>query len=80
MSMLNMPGARLWYEIEGSGSLLILIPGASGAGESVSPLAQAFATQYQVVTHDRRRFSRSHLDGSKSMTIGSRPMPVMSNS
>jgi hypothetical protein len=33
MSTLKVPGAQLSYEVSGSGPLLILIPGASGAGE-----------------------------------------------
>ena len=63
MSTLNVPGAQLSYEMSGSGPLLILIPGASGTGESFGPLARELITQYQVVTYDRRGFSRSHLDG-----------------
>jgi acetyltransferase/esterase len=63
MSTLNVPGARLSYEVEGSGPLLILIPGASGTGEVFRPLAQVLAAKYQVVTYDRRGFSRSKLDG-----------------
>ncbi len=49
--------------MSGSGPLLILIPGASGTGESFRPLASHLISQYQVVTYDRRGFSRSHLDG-----------------
>jgi acetyltransferase/esterase len=63
MSTLNVPGARLFYERSGHGPLLILIPGASGTGESVRPLAHHLISQYQVVTYDRRGFSRSLLDG-----------------
>lgn len=64
MSTLKVPGAQLFYEESGSiGPLLILIPGASGTGESFRPLAHHLISQYQVVTYDRRGFSRSHLDG-----------------
>lgn len=63
MSTLKIPGARLYYEVSGSGPLLILIPGASGTGESFRPLAHHLTSQYQVVTYDRRGFSQSHLDG-----------------
>jgi pimeloyl-ACP methyl ester carboxylesterase len=63
MSILDVPGAQLWYEVSGSGPLLILIAGASGTGESFRPLARELVTRYQVVTYDRRGFSRSHLDG-----------------
>ncbi len=63
MSILKIPGAQLSYEVSGSGPLLILIPGAAGVGEVFRPLAHALSAQYQVVTYDRRGFSRSSLDG-----------------
>jgi pimeloyl-ACP methyl ester carboxylesterase len=61
MSTLKVPGAQLSYEIEGSGPLLILIPGASGVGEVFRQIARELIAQYQVVTYDRRGFSRSQL-------------------
>jgi pimeloyl-ACP methyl ester carboxylesterase len=63
MSILKVPSAQLYYEVSGSGPLLILIPGASGTGESFRPLAHHLISHYQVVTYDRRGFSRSSLDG-----------------
>lgn len=63
MSTLTVPGAQLAYEVEGSGPLLILIPGASGTGESFRPLISSLSARYQVVTYDRRGFSQSHLNG-----------------
>jgi acetyltransferase/esterase len=63
MSTLKVPGAQLSYEVTGSGPLLILIPGAKGEGEIFRPLAHHLSAWYQVVTYDRRGFSRSPLDG-----------------
>lgn len=63
MSILNVPGAQLSYEVSGDGPLLILIPGASGTGASFRPLTHHLISQYQIVTYDRRGFSRSTLDG-----------------
>ena len=63
MSTLKVPGARLSYEVSGSGPLMILVPGAAGVGEVFLPLARLLSVQYQVVTYDRRGFSRSSLDG-----------------
>ena len=63
MSTLKVSGAQLFYEVSGSGPLLILIPGAAGTGEVFHPLAHHLISQYQVVTYDRRGFSRSQLDG-----------------
>ncbi len=62
MSTLKVPGAQLSYEVSGSGPLLILIPGSAGVGEVFRPLAHHLSAQYQVVTYDRRGFSRSSLD------------------
>ncbi len=63
MSTLKVPGAQLSYEVSGSRPLLILIPGAAGVGEVFRQVAHDLIAQYQVVTYDRRGFSRSHLDG-----------------
>jgi pimeloyl-ACP methyl ester carboxylesterase len=63
MSTLKVSGAQLFYEVNGSGPLLILIPGAAGTGEVFHPLAHHLSARYQVVTYDRRGFSRSQLDG-----------------
>lgn len=63
MSILTVPSAQLSYAVNGSGSLLILIPGASGTGESFRSLERHLISHYQVVTYDRRGFSRSTLDG-----------------
>lgn len=38
MSIRNGKDAQLSYEVSGSGPLLILLPGASGTGESFRPL------------------------------------------
>ncbi len=63
MSTFSVPGANLYYEVSGKGPLLIMIPGAAGTGEVFRPLITSLAEQYQVVTYDRRGFSRSELDG-----------------
>jgi len=63
MGTLKVPGAQLFYEVEGSGPLLILIPGASGVGEVFRQVAHELSARYQVVTYDRRGFSRSQLQG-----------------
>ena len=63
MSTFKVPGAQLYYEVSGDGPLLILIPGAAGTGEVFRPLVRSLAERYQVVTYDRRGFSRSELDG-----------------
>src|SRR5712691_7434311 len=63
MSTLKVPSAQLSYEVTGEGPLLILIPGAAGVGEVFRQVVDELAARYQVVTYDRRGFSRSSLDG-----------------
>jgi len=65
MSVLEAPGARLYYELRGAGPLLVLVPGASGEANSYRNLADELSARYQVVTYDRRGFSRSQLLGAQ---------------
>ncbi len=63
MSFLDVPGARLYYEVHGSGPLLLMVPGATGTAGSFTMVTEHLAADYTVVTYDRRGFSRSRLDG-----------------
>jgi acetyltransferase/esterase len=63
MSILDVPGARLYYETRGSGPLLVMVPGANGEAGAFKRVAEHLAAHYTVVTYDRRGFSRSQLDG-----------------
>ncbi|MFG1708219.1 alpha/beta fold hydrolase [Nonomuraea sp. M3C6] len=58
---LAVPGARLRYEVRGTGPLLMLM-GAPMAARFFEPLAGALAGEYTVVTHDPRGISDSVLD------------------
>jgi pimeloyl-ACP methyl ester carboxylesterase len=69
MTVLDVPGARLYYETHGHGPLLIMVPGASGVADSFRPVATHLALHYTVVLYDRRGFSRSHLDGPQNYEI-----------
>jgi pimeloyl-ACP methyl ester carboxylesterase len=60
---LRVPGASLYYEVRGSGPLLLMIAGGGGGGSGdwngfVNHLTDA----YTVVTYDRRGSLRSALD------------------
>ncbi|MFD8381809.1 alpha/beta fold hydrolase [Streptomyces sp. NPDC059679] len=63
MSILDVPGAKLSYEMRGSGPLMLMIPGAGGDGGVFAMVAEHLAAHYSVITYDRRGFSRSRLDG-----------------
>jgi len=68
MPTLEVPGALLYYEIFGSGPLLLLIPGADGRGSVFHPVAQHLATNYTVICWDRRGYSRSQLLGAQNFS------------
>lgn len=58
---LNVPGAQLYYEVRGSGPLLLVV-GAPMAAAYFAPVADALAADHTVVTTDPRGISRSVLD------------------
>lgn len=60
---LKVPGAELYYEIRGSGPVLLLACGGVYDAAGYSELAQRLADRYTVVTYDRRGNSRSPLEG-----------------
>jgi pimeloyl-ACP methyl ester carboxylesterase len=57
--MLEVDGARLHYEVRGSGPALLLIPGSNGDAGFYAALADLLADRYTVISYDRRGFSRS---------------------
>lgn len=63
---LDVPGALLFYKLQGRGPLLLMIPGATGTASSFQTVAGYLAAHYTVLTYDRRGFSRSQLHGLQS--------------
>ncbi|GGQ25653.1 alpha/beta fold hydrolase [Streptosporangium pseudovulgare] len=61
--ILPVPGANLYYEVRGSGPVLLLICGGIYDAAGYAGLADRLADRYTVVTYDRRGNSRSPLDG-----------------
>jgi pimeloyl-ACP methyl ester carboxylesterase len=61
--ILRVPGARLHYEVRGSGPVLLLICGGVYDAAGYAGLADRLSDRYTVVTYDRRGNSRSPLDG-----------------
>ena len=57
----NVPGARLHYEVRGSGPLLLVIGSPMSAAE-FAPLAHALADSHTVVTYDPRGFAGSSIE------------------
>jgi pimeloyl-ACP methyl ester carboxylesterase len=61
---LQVPGASLYYEVRGSGPVLLMIPGGPMDAEGFKGIAERLADQYTVVTYDCRGNSRSPMEGS----------------
>ncbi|MFX0578145.1 alpha/beta fold hydrolase [Nocardia nepalensis] len=57
-----VPGATLYYEVRGSGPVLLLLPGSGGDAGIFDPIADALAEHFTVVAADPRGYSRSVLD------------------
>jgi pimeloyl-ACP methyl ester carboxylesterase len=58
----NAPGARLFYQVRGSGPCLMMLTGGAAGADGFSSVTPYLAADYTVVTYDRRGLSRSPLD------------------
>jgi pimeloyl-ACP methyl ester carboxylesterase len=68
---LKVPGASLYYEVRGSGPVLLMIPGGPMDAGGFATLADRMADRYTVVTCDCRGNSRSPMEGSwDDLTVG----------
>ncbi|MEV4077785.1 alpha/beta fold hydrolase [Nonomuraea fuscirosea] len=61
--MLDVPGARLYYEVRGSGPVLLVILGGGADAAMAAPMAEFLAGRHTVITYDRRGAVRSPLAG-----------------
>ena len=61
---LQVPGASLYYEVRGSGPVLLMIPGGPMDADGFTGIAERLADSYTVVTYDCRGNSRSPVQGS----------------
>lgn len=59
--ILQVPGASLYYEVRGSGPVLLMIHGGGGDADKFLNVANHLADWYSVITYDRRGHSRSNL-------------------
>ena len=58
-----MPGATIYYEVQGSGPVLLMIPGGAADAGIFAGLARCLADRYTVVAYDPRGNSRSTFEG-----------------
>ena len=73
---LKVPGASLYYEVTGSGPVLLMIPGAPADAGGFAAIAAQLANRYTVVTYDWRGSARSPLDEPPSARSDGLPMQV----
>jgi pimeloyl-ACP methyl ester carboxylesterase len=59
---LSVPGASLYYEVRGSGPMLLLLPGGDGDASAMNRSVEGLSVHYTVVTYDRRGLSRSKIE------------------
>jgi pimeloyl-ACP methyl ester carboxylesterase len=59
---LKVPGAELYYEVRGSGPVLLMMPGGPADSTAFRSIAGQLAPHYTVVTYDPRGLSRSKLE------------------
>jgi pimeloyl-ACP methyl ester carboxylesterase len=59
MSLLEVNGTTLYYEVRGQGPPFLMIAAAVGDSGYYAPVAEALADEFTVVTYDRRGHSRS---------------------
>ena len=58
---LSVPGASLYYEVRGSGPVLLMMPGGPADANVFRNIAGDLATDFTLVTYDPRGLSRSTL-------------------
>jgi pimeloyl-ACP methyl ester carboxylesterase len=58
-----VPGAKLHYEVAGSGPTLLFIPGGAADASAFAGVRDVLSRHYTVVTYDPRGISQSPLDG-----------------
>ncbi|WP_129841077.1 alpha/beta hydrolase [Streptomyces sp. RFCAC02] len=57
---LDAPGAHLYYEVRGTGPVLLIGQSGEGGADRTADLAARLVDTFTIVTYDRRGLSRSH--------------------
>lgn len=63
MKNLSVPGASIYYEVRGSGPVVLCIPGGPATADAFRRLAGELESDHTIVTYDPRGLSRSPLTG-----------------
>jgi len=59
---IQVPGAKLYYEVRGSGPVLLFMPGGPADATTFRKMEDDLARDYTVVTYDPRTYSHSQLE------------------
>lgn len=62
---LPVSGAELCFKVRGAGPVLLVIQGGAGDADTPDALAVALASEFTIITYDRRGLSRSSLEDPK---------------
>lgn len=62
-ALLKLPGAQIYYEVQGAGPVLLMIPGGPTDAGIFCGIAPHLADRYTVVRYDPRGNSRSQVEG-----------------
>ena len=62
-SLLKVPGASIYYEVRGSGPVVLMMPGGPADAGAFRRIAGYLESDFTVVTYDPRGLSHSTLDG-----------------
>ncbi len=60
-AILQVPGANLYYEVRGSGPVLLFMPGGPADATTFRQVEDDLASKYTVVTYDPRSLSHSKM-------------------
>src|ERR1700730_12870294 len=60
-NILEVPGASIYFEVRGSGPVLLMMPGGPADAATFRRIEDDLASQYTVVTYDPRGLSHSKL-------------------
>jgi pimeloyl-ACP methyl ester carboxylesterase len=66
---LDVPGARLYYEVMGEGPVLLFIPGGAADANGFLPMGERLADAFTVVRYDPRGISRSALADPQDVAV-----------
>jgi pimeloyl-ACP methyl ester carboxylesterase len=66
---LDVPGARLYYQVSGAGPTLLLIPGGPVDADGWAPIVGHLESDYTVVRYDPRGISRSQLETPETVSV-----------